>query len=376
METKICNKCKRELPMNTDYFYKKHDTKDGFTNRCKECNGSIFTNKLVHIPKEGFKFCIKCDRELEINIKYFPPDKGCKDGLRNVCRECGSDGHFMNEGYIPKTWWSEEDNKLLIERYPNYTSEELIKLFYPNETMKSLSDKAYKLGCGWKTQEVKKRANEHKAQILSKLFKGKLVSEETRRKLSEIRKRQYATGELVSHWIGRTVSLEERQRSSERVKGLWSGDKNPRYNNPLYGESNGRWKGGIKNLYLDLRESISEWKKSSMQNCKYKCVITGLEFDEIHHLVPFRDIVDEVFINLNIDIKNTIGDYTLEDRKLIYEELIRLHNKYPLGVCLSKEIHKLFHDTYGYTNTNIEMFEEFKKRFYNGEFNKLLEEVS
>ncbi len=141
---KICIKCNRKLPANTDYFFLKKDTQDGFVNKCKECVGKKFTDKLTRILRDGYKLCIKCDRELPIDIIYFPPDKMCKDGLRNVCRECGKDGHFMEKGYIPRrSWWNEEEENLLKEVYSLYTNSELIKLYFPNETNKSLHDKAW-----------------------------------------------------------------------------------------------------------------------------------------------------------------------------------------------------------------------------------------
>lgn len=81
--TKECTKCKRILSANTDYYY----TKLGrLNNRCKECCGGKFTNHLTHIPKEGYVFCKKCDRELPHTVQYFPEDKSCKTGLRFFSR--------------------------------------------------------------------------------------------------------------------------------------------------------------------------------------------------------------------------------------------------------------------------------------------------
>ena len=156
MELKQCKKCERDIPMNTDYFFKKKDTKDGFTNKCKECIGRKFTDKLTKIPKDGYKFCVKCDRKLKSTNSYFPVDKLCKDGLRNVCRECGKDGHFMEDNYVPKRIWSDEENVIFIELYPHYTNKELQEIHYPNETIKQIFNRAFRLGIV-KSEETNKR---------------------------------------------------------------------------------------------------------------------------------------------------------------------------------------------------------------------------
>lgn len=36
-ETKVCTKCKRELPLTEEYFYKNNRHKNGFDSSCKEC---------------------------------------------------------------------------------------------------------------------------------------------------------------------------------------------------------------------------------------------------------------------------------------------------------------------------------------------------
>lgn len=133
---KECKECKNNYPADTDHYFKKCDMADGLTSRCKVCLGKKFTKKLQQ--QVGFKFCKKCDRQLLINIRFFPPDKACKDGLRNVCRECDGNGRFMDEEYDqnPKRVWSEEENALFIKLYPHHTNEELIELYYPKNTIK------------------------------------------------------------------------------------------------------------------------------------------------------------------------------------------------------------------------------------------------
>lgn len=376
-KTKVCKHCKRELPLNTDYYFKNVSRKDGFLSKCKECMGRKFTDKLTKIPKDGHKFCIKCDRELKSSIRFFPPDSGCKDGLRNVCRECGKDGHFMGEGYVPKKWWEKEDEELLAKIYPHYTNQEIIDKFFPDSTLKALSDKAYSLCLENKTDETMKRVHEEVSVKLSgenSYNYGKTLPAETRKKISLSKKGKYK-GEN-SYWYGRKRSKEQCiEMSRRRIKeGAWRGNKNPRHIKPLFGEENGRWQGGVKRLYFDLRDKIGDWKYESMKSCNYNCVLTGKNFDEIHHLYSFNSIVKELFENIHLEQHDTIGDYSEDERLFIIDNLLKLHKKYGLGVCLIKEIHKLFHDMYGYGENTPSQFHEFKTRLRMGEFNDFLEE--
>lgn len=336
-----------------------------------------FKSEFDILDRKINKFCIRCGRILPNNVSYFPQDKDCLDGFRCICRECGKDGHFMEENYIPKKWWTKEDNELLRVIYPYFTNSEIISLYFPNETLKSLSDKAFVLGKINKTQETKMRINKEKSENYcgeKSWSYGRKHTEETKQKMSEIKKIQYENGDIISPWLGRLVSNEERKRISERVKGKWAGKNNPRVLKPLKGCLNGRWLGGIKELYKDLRDHLQIWKKDSMESCSYKCAITGLNFDNIHHLYPFKNIINELFENLNIEQKHRIGDYDEIEVDKIYKELCRLHDYYGLGICLSKDIHKCFHNNYGYNDFNICDFEDFKNKYFKGNFDEELSE--
>lgn len=378
-QIKECGKCNREFPMNTDYFFKKKDTKDGFTKRCKECQGYSFTDKLTKIPKSNHKFCIKCDRELPSSIQYFQPDKNVKSGLRNVCRECGKDGHFMKDDYVPKTWWSVEDEELLASVYPHHLNSEIIELYFPNKTEKDLWDKVFTMNKekGYNIVKTKETVN-RRYKIHSEMMSGEnsplygvSKTDEQKRKISESRKGRFV-GEN-SYWFGRKRSKENRMKISKIKKelGQWKGNKNPRYIDPLKKEKNGMWKGGISELHVHLRRFIKPWKDDSMKDCNYKCIVTGGKFDNVHHLFNFSFILEETVKIVNLPVYEQINKYTNEELKLIEDTCMNLHYEYGLGVCLRKDIHKLFHDLYGYTNNNLEQFEEFKLRYRLGEFSKL-----
>lgn len=380
---KICNKCNKELPMNIDYFHKNKDRKDGFNSRCKECSGYSYTDTLTKIPKNNHKFCIKCDRELPSTSQYFPPDNNLKSGLRNVCRECGSDGHFMDDGYVPKVWWSIEDEKLLADVYPYHLNSELIELYFPNKTEKDLSDKVYIMNKekGYniaKSKETVDRRYEIHSEMMSgenSPLYGVPKTDEHRRKLSESRRGRFI-GEN-SYWFGRKRSPENRLKIS-KVKtelGLWKGKNNPRYINPLKKEKNGMWKGGISELHVYLRRFIKPWKDDSMKQCNYKCVITDGAFNNIHHLFNFSYILAKTMEIVDLPVHDEINKYSDDEMKRIEDTCLKLHYDLGLGVCLRKDIHKLFHDLYGYTNNTPEQFKEFKLRYRLGEFEEMSSKV-
>ena len=374
MKTKVCSKCKRELPLDIDHFNHKCDTKDGYTSRCKECLGRKFTNYLTHIPKNGYKFCIKCDKELPISIKYFPPDKSCKDGFRNVCRCCGKDGHYMDDDFTPELPWSDEDMSLLKRIYKDYTNEELVEKFFPNRTKHALDTIAYKNGFSWKTKDTYKRSRIQSAKKVSKLLRGRIMSESTKKKLSDSKKEYYKTHEPWAK--GKHFSKQHCENISKAkiACGKWKGNDNPRHINPLNGSLNGNWHGGTTNLLQELRSNTKDWFNESAAFCNYICVITGKSFDNIHHTTPFKDIVNQMFDLTRLDKRKVVADYLVEEFDNITEVLKTLHIEYGFGACLNKDVHKLFHDNYGYIDFSPYDFLGFVYRIDIGEFDNWFKE--
>lgn len=119
----------------------------------------------------------------------------------------------------------------------------------------------------------------------------------------------------------------------------------------VYGVPNGVSQG--------LRNSIRQWRKDSLKHYNYKCMVTGEPSTVIHHIVSYSKIVAEAFKELNIDpVKMDDTEY-----KSICDKVLELHYKYGFGACLSKEVHKAFHDKYGELNNTEEQFKEFINSF-------------
>lgn len=142
----------------------------------------------------------------------------------------------------------------------------------------------------------------------------------------------------------------------------------------MSGEFHPNWKGGISEIHVWLRGKTDRWRVSSIEDCDSKCVITGEKFDDVHHLYSFNLILQDVFIKTEIPIRSSVSEYSQEELNLLSDTCVKEHPKHPLGVCLKEDIHLLFHDIFGYGSNTPDQFDEFKKRYSNGEFNEILNE--
>lgn len=271
----------------------------------------------------------------------------------------------------PVIKWKAEELELLKRIYRDYTNEEISKIFFNNSrTKRAINEKGLELNLV-KSEEITNRINMEKTKAMRDYTLGCKRSDSTKRKLSDTRKRLFRDGILISPLQGRIVSEEERIKSRLRNQGKWSGDKNPRHINPLFKESNGMWRGGITSLSQALRENILLWKKESMRLCNYKCILTGNNFSEIHHVYPFNKIIKKSLEELNLEVKPNLSYYENNGSDLI--EKIQ-HNHKHLGLCLSSEIHKLFHDNYSYNNFNLNDFVDFTINYFNHIYDENLSE--
>ena len=263
--------------------------------------------------------------------------------------------------------WSKDEIDTIIKLYPLYTDEELID-FLPNRTKRAIEQKGLELGLK-KNEDVLYRINVKKTENARNKIKECGFSEEHKRRISNTRKEMFRKGMLVSPLKGRKVTEEEKERSRMRVKGRWDGDKNPRHAKPLYRESNGNWKGGLTELSQFIRENLTEWKSFSMENCLYKCIFTGSNFDEIHHINPLNKMIKSTIEELGLKDKE---DYDKSERDKILCLVKEKHNN--IGICMCREIHKLFHDIYSRLDFDMNDLVEFSKDYFNGKYDNLLSE--
>ena len=249
----------------------------------------------------------------EIQEKYFPDRTICsiKGALRRKERKnCNEKAH---------TTWSDDEISILKEMYP----------FTPNNELSDLLQRSKdSIVCAAKKLGLKKDyyfTNEELKFI-----------EDNYNKMSD-------------HDIARVVGHNWRVVKDRRLRmGLKHSDI--------------ILNAGYRDLANFLRKKTENWRKQSMAWCNYRCVVTGKRFDVVHHLYSVNTIIQELIEEY--DIPQNINPNTYDPQELdnILMLFSQKQSKYGLGICLTNEIHKMFHFEYGYGDNTPEQFKEFCKK--------------
>ena len=234
----------------------------------------------------------------------------------------------MNFGTDP--FWTEEEKEIVKNNYSKINMNDLL-LLLPTKTDNAIRGMAKKLSVKSKYYTEEKYTEEQKQFIIDN---WKRLNDDT-----------------IAKILGKTPAGIKAQRNK---LGLYKVDKE-------YSK--------YENISKFFRAHIQEWKNESMKNCNYQCILTGSKDFAIHHLHGFNLIVKEVFEILDekgcLKSEN-IQDYTkeeLDDMLLVFKEI---HQKYPTGICIRKDLHELFHNIYGSGGNTEEQWNKFYEDFNNG----------
>lgn len=127
----------------------------------------------------------------------------------------------------------------------------------------------------------------------------------------------------------------------------------------------------LKNIDDYIRSNNEKWKIKIRKQCNYSCIFSGNKNIDIHHIYPFHKILQEVFIELGYDYNK---EYFLNEKQIkeICDNFFEKQDKLNCGVCIDKDIHKLFHSIYSYTNFTQNDWDKFKIDLLNGKYNDYL----
>ena len=311
-------------------------------------------------------------------LKIYYPIKNwdkIKERFPNVSKQCiyaivskyniRMDSHF----------WTDEDIKLLKDNYKilHGCSKNYIELFNNRYTYKAIVAKAVNLGLTedrrWTEKEIEILKNkypyvfpEEMVKYLPNRNKNSIILKANQLGIKNISKYSKEQVEYIQeNWETESddeLAVHLNKSSGHCVKqkrlqlGLLHTHEHSSYND----------------LCDFIRHNNYEWKEKSMKQCNYRCTITNDKFDDIHHLYGFNLIFNEMLKRYNIDVKDDISDYTKKELQSILNKFKIIQSKYPLGVCLSKAVHKEFHRLYGFGNNTPIQFDEFKNKIKNKQF--------
>lgn len=277
--------------------------------------------------------------------------------------------------------WTDEDEKFLLENYFKYDSIILAKMLGCRYTPDAIRCKANKMGMKkleniWTQEEddvIRECYPKMLAKDFSQLLPGRTVNSIVirARKLgvlsyyySQVMFSEVECAYIQDHWnqmsdfqIAEVLGREQRSVKAVRNR-LGLHRANDEYT-------------GYQDFDKLFRGQISIWKKQSMEQCGYQCVITHSKDFQIHHLVNFKTILNEAYESMDeVGILKSfnIEDYSKEEIDRMIGLFKEVHSTYPLGVCVRKDLHDLFHSIYGRVRNNKSQWDVFVENYKKGKY--------
>lgn len=288
------------------------------------------------------------DEDIEFLRKYYPVGDWdsifirfpnlTKDQIYNVCHRRGISANYYGRDKLLKSEyyknmvknrsrWSDSEVEILKNNYSMMPIADIMKLL-PKRTYDSIVLKAKKLSLVSYTKQQQLYSDNDIAFI-------------------ELNWQQMSDEEMA------TV-LHRTRRAIKAVRneiGLFRQDKEKTH---------------YENLNKFLRGQIHQWKKQSMEECNFQCVLTESKNFAIHHIISFNIIFKNFISECDVTLKDNFEDYTTDELNNIADLFLEYHNKYPIGICIEKNLHMKFHQMYGDIN-NEEQWNIFIEKFNKGE---------
>lgn len=269
--------------------------------------------------------------------------------------------------------YTEDEIELIKNFYDKCkTVDEFCKKYMPNRTIYSVTSKAHKLGI-----VKRKKWTKEEDQILIdnyyKMFRWQLVELFPNKLKQSVFNRIIRLG--LSGGMGYAYHEEDNnfirdnymQMTDEEIgKILHRAPKSIKTQR----NSLGYYRKNLEILtsYVSLNHFIARhensWRKESIDNWGELCILSGEQFEDVHHLYSRNLMVDEVgkYFNLSDDFDICQCDKNFRDK--IIDKYKQIVSQHPLGVPLTEEVHVKFHTFYGFGNNTPEQFLDFVSKFY------------
>jgi hypothetical protein len=291
------------------------------------------------------KYLCPVHGEKKISYGHLAEGRGCK--------QCATDNHRLSYDIVKKSF-ENRGYTLLEMKYINSTTRMRFNCLIHGE--QTITYNSLRCGGGCMDCGIESRSNKHKLSI-------EFVKQEYKNRRYTLLEDYYINSTTPMKYLcnihGEQIGTYNNLRSGSGC--LLCGTLMVKKKNS--GENCWNWKGGISGLNVYLRDTLTQWKIDSVELCDYKCVLSGSNKFQVHHIKSFNTIVNDTLNFLNYPILPTRGDYTEDQLNVISSTFIEMHYDL-MGVCLDIHLHELFHLMYGHGDNTVEQWKEFKRKYY------------
>lgn len=377
----ICKNCNKEFE---NYF-----------NDAKFCSRACYEEYRQLSRKTKKIICPICGEEfLQMRPEQIFCSNKCKhkateDRVTCICEHCGIEftrkrsevvknkRHYCsNECRTNAMFWSEDDTKILIDNYKKLSYKEMSEnnIFSMYKTTDEIRRRAIYIGITssreWSDEEIDILKNNYSIISMDKLMK--ILPNRT--KPSILGKAR--TLNLKSRFYLTHIYTDEENRYLKDNYLLKSNEE--------LGLELGRSVQGIAEhlLVLDLhrpteidnyktlkkyiRTRLIPWRDKVRELNKYTCSLTGVKSNiVVHHIRSFNLLFYETIENLNFPLYDNISRYTQNQLDEFLSAFLEIQESYGSYICINENVHKNFHNEYGYGDNTEEQWKEFVNKYFN-----------
>lgn len=303
--------------------------------KCEFC-GQLFFRIISEVDKNAHHYCSKecrynatswSDNEINILIKNYGeiPNRDISvllDGNRSA-KEISRKASELN--LTLNREWSYEEINILKENYSNVSFDEIMEML-PRRTRSSILGQARKM-------------NLKSFYYSSRVYTGEENAYLRENYLS-------STNEELALYLNRSVKA-----IAQHLLVL-----------KLYRPVN---KKGYDTIAEYIRKKLIPWKNKVKEEHNYTCQVTGCRSNiVVHHIKGFNLILDEAINEINFPIYDDAREYSEEQINELFNAFFDLQERYHSYICISEEVHKKFHNIYGYGDNTEEQWNEFLNEYY------------
>lgn len=277
--------------------------------------------------------------------------------------------------------WSSEEIEILKNNYTFGDIEKLCNLL-PKRTYKAITTKAKRIGLYtrelWTNEEKQKLLQIYPTTPLDEVEKqfpsknrNSIIHQAMKLNITSFDKNSWTS--IEDEYIKNNWELQPDWLLSKKLNRTQKAIQARRLSLGIYRRNMEQTT--YETIAKYIRGHIQKWKKESMENCNYQCIFTGSKNFQIHHLYGVSNIINDIVIENNFNIYDNFSDYSAEELNNILKAFLSRQDEYPLGVCVSKDIHVMFHSLYGQYYNTPEQWYRFEKDYTSGVYNEIIKLV-